>query len=653
MGVSVAMKTLRTIIGMAFLAGCLVLPAWGSQQNQQAQQNAPQQTAAVKGIVSDWSNHHLIFSRPSSPAVLNKVQHDPRYLIQQISRNRQTPATSAEQQIRALDAEAVQLVHSWGRPLRSKRTGLVGAWGEALGTTATTITNPTYPALFVANPASPDCTHDFIVFTMATQGSATQFNIIAFNNLYVNGASNGLCPGTRPTVLFAYNASTSTTNSVLNGSPVVSLDGTQIAFLESQSSGGAGNQAHFHVLKWHAGDHNATFPDSFVTGNTDNTLNDCVTHSAVAPCQYDLYYNNDAGTGDTAALSSPFIDYIHDRAYVSDDDGDVYAIAPVFGATPGTPPAGVTGWPVNTGGTGTRVMTPPVYDSTSQNVLVMNTSTGGTTPRGLFYIRTATGSSGTCQTGTAVPCLGHSTFSGSSYMNISSGSIVEAPIVDSSTGRVYVFSNGDIDGGGDSTVIQSNVTLTTQNEQELSTGTSVNIIRLGTFNNAYITGGPTGSGALLYACGQHVTGANSPSFLYGFPFNVSGDLLAATSQLNLSSSTTVSNACSSLTENPVTVSSVTTDWLFVGVSANCLSGEATGCIMNFNITSGAPGTFSAHSAEVGGTTGITIDTTATSGTSTTANVYFRSLGSDPSCPDYNGVSHTQNCLDSLVQSGLN
>ena len=105
------MTNFRAVLGVILMAGYLALPAWASQQehqrqNRQRQQDPPPPTAVVKGIINDWSNHHLIFSRPSSPAVLNKVQRDPRYLIQQMSRNRQTPVCSAEQQIQALNAKS-------------------------------------------------------------------------------------------------------------------------------------------------------------------------------------------------------------------------------------------------------------------------------------------------------------------------------------------------------------------------------------------------------------------------------------------------------------------------------------------------------------------------------------------------------------------
>jgi hypothetical protein len=81
---------------------------------------------------------------------------------------------------------------------------------------------------------------------------AGKFNVVAYNNLYTNSTSNGLCPGTAPAVLFAYNASQN--HGKLLTSPALSLDGTPIAFIENASS------AQLHILKWDAGDKSAAFP---------------------------------------------------------------------------------------------------------------------------------------------------------------------------------------------------------------------------------------------------------------------------------------------------------------------------------------------------------------------------------------------------------
>src|SRR5947207_2597354 len=61
-------------------------------------------------------------------------------------------------------------------------------------------------------------------------GGSGQANLVAFKNLYVNPSGTGFCSGTAPTVSWAYNVSTG--SSGINTSPILSLDGTKVAFVE-------------------------------------------------------------------------------------------------------------------------------------------------------------------------------------------------------------------------------------------------------------------------------------------------------------------------------------------------------------------------------------------------------------------------------------
>ena len=64
----------------------------------------------------------------------------------------------------------------------------------------------TFPAMFVFDvTATPSCTNDFVVMGIPSNPAAGgQANIIGLNNLYSGPASTGYCPGTGPTVKFAY-----------------------------------------------------------------------------------------------------------------------------------------------------------------------------------------------------------------------------------------------------------------------------------------------------------------------------------------------------------------------------------------------------------------------------------------------------------------
>jgi hypothetical protein len=97
-----------------------------------------------------------------------------------------------------------------------------------------------------------------------------------------------------------------------------------------------------------------------------------------------------------------------------------------------------------------------------------------------------------------------------------------------------------------------------------------------------------------------------------------------------------------------------TDLLFVGVQKSCVSGEANGCALSYNITSGFPSS-STPAADVpaaGGTTGIIIDNASDTGGNITTNLYF-STKTNQTCNDYFGNSQSGGpCAVSLTQAGL-
>lgn len=121
--------------------------------------------------------------------------------------------------------------------------------------------------------------------------------------------------------------------------------------------------------------------------------------------------------GRAPTSSSPFVDYRHETAYVSDNFGNVYAISPVFG---GGPPAVKTGWPVSIGAS--KTLTAPVYDSVSKRVFVAAANGN------LYYIQTT----GTCG-GTPAPCLG-----GSTAVSAIGTTITAPPVVDATTSLCFL-----------------------------------------------------------------------------------------------------------------------------------------------------------------------------------------------------------------------
>lgn len=546
------------------------------------------------GVPYDWTHRHVVFAQPQTFERLREVQSDPRYWHQVYRRE--------------LAVSTQVAVHT--PPLRPN---LKPDWGMSLGTAALTFTNlVSYPAKYSFNASNPtpSCTNDYVVFTLPTSTS-TKINVMGFNNLYVNSAGTGLCSGTVPTAIFAYNASQS--SGPMNSSPVLSLDGTKIAFVEDASS------AQFHVLHWTSGNVSATFGSPF----NSSAMANCATNGDVAPCEYSVTY---AST--TATLSAPYVDYANDIAYVTDDTGHVSAITPVFGS--GTP-AIKSGYPVAV--SGSTNMTPPVYDSQSKNVFVADKKGN------LYYIRTVSGSSGTCSSGSP-PCLGLTTLS-----IVSNKQICEAPLVDSTSGTVFVFANNS--GSSTSTVTQASTVLTNSKVANIGQATSQNIYA-GTFNNAYISSGP--NSGLLYACGAAAS-SNIPS-LYAISFTGT-TMNTGTPAHGPLALATATAACLPLTEvyNQGTSNS---DLLFAGVSTKCSASITGGCVQSFNITSGFPSANMNIVAETGGTTGIIVDNVANGSSSTAnqANIYFISQGTQSCTKNTGGTNASGNCAIKLTQTGL-
>ena len=166
-------------------------------------------------------------------------------------------------------------------------------------------------------------------------GGVGQASIVAYNNLYSS------CGGSVPSTLWSY-----FTNGTVQTSPTVSLDGKQLAFVQS-SSGGV---ASLVLLKWASASVTAGSPVTLTT-TTASTYSTCT-----APCMLTLPFNG--SPNDTN--SSPYYDYSGDAIYVGDDNGVVHKFTPIFNG--GTPAEITTSpWPIaltNSAGTQT---TSPVY----------------------------------------------------------------------------------------------------------------------------------------------------------------------------------------------------------------------------------------------------------------------------------------------------
>jgi len=556
------------------------------------------------GVPMDWSHRHQIFPQPRDFSRLREIQADPRYWHQVYTRSMRVTETSG----RRLQPEGARYLPP--RTLGGS-SGLPKVdWGESMGGAALSFTGlQSYPAKYsfnVANPV-PNCTSDYAVFTLPT-ATTTRFNLIAFKNLYVDNAGTGSCSGTLPLPLFAYNISQ--IGGTLNSSPSLSLDGTQIAVVES------GTSSQFHVVKWRAGDVSGVFGSPYNAIKMTN----CATNGAAAPCEWSLNYSSTKST-----LGAPYIDYQNDTAYVTDDNGNVTAIKPVFG---GGAPAVL--WTVAI--SGGKTLTPPVYDSVSKNVFVADGSGN------LYYVRTAASAAGSCASGTT-PCQGSAT------LNAGGGKAVsDAPLVDSTNGTVFVFSPGS-PGGANSSVVQTNTTLTTTTVATVG-NVGTNPVYSGAFSNT-----APGTG-VLYACGIGTTG-NIPQ-LYGITFSGSAMTSGPATYGPLSLSTSSAGGCGSLAE--VYNQSLGKDELYSSITNRCSASITTGCVRQFDITAGFPAAAANIVSEAGGTLGIIVDnvTNALRGNASETNIYFMTRSSQ-TCSEHTGgtaTSSASSCAVKLTQAAL-
>jgi len=331
-------KPIRPYSAVAVL--CVILFALAP--NMCAQESTPPRHT---GVPQDWSQHHIVFSRDGLARHPDLIDREPRIRFQQMQRW-QGPNSG--------------VLHGAGAmPASVNKSGLHRDWNINL---AGRLNPDTFPAKFSFDPsAPPDCVNDYVVFAMARVETAdttgTTANLVAFNNLYsdpVNGG--GFCDpplpalGLGPQVLFAYNITTVTGGRIVT-SPVLSEDGTKIAFVESVPANagmGIAAQAIFHVLTWAAnlaGSRGALGPGGAV-------LPVSMTSVPFSPSANDT-------------TSSPWVDYGADTAYVGADNGVVYQIVGVFrsGSTISPSP-----WPVSL--TPNVHLTSPVLDGRLRLLMV-------------------------------------------------------------------------------------------------------------------------------------------------------------------------------------------------------------------------------------------------------------------------------------------
>jgi hypothetical protein len=611
--------------------------------------------ATVFGFPEDWSHRHVVYSNIGTEdgamarrdySHWKKIVNEPRYVLQQMKNNRKVEGPSAIDD----DYRVSYMRHSsefhpdsphWGR---KSKPNLKRDWSQPLGGAG--LAAGQYPAKYNYSTTTANCS-DYVVFPTGATGATTQATIVAFNSVYSG------CPlySGGPVVYWAYNTGTGFKATT---SPVISLDGSQVAFVQSN-----GTTASLVLLKVASSGGTVSAP----TTATSQTLANY--RSCSAPC----FAAISLSAADTS--SAPF--YVFDGSdtlYVGDDTGKVHKITGAFSGTPALDP---TGWPVTASTQTKPALTSPVYDSGGSGRIFVTDAAG--------YLHSFTAS-------------GPGTVSNSGRLENNTSNVFEPPIVDPSTEQVYTFSGYSGDAGNNhpsyinifpaATALTGGYGTGVPLGNGGSTNPATSNMRIGAFDNLYYEG--TGSTGNLYACEngkifqipmatisttKTVNVFNTPVSTVGTAATCSpvteflGTKVATTltssitnngATLSVASGTGIANndyveveaeimkvtaggGTTSLTvtrgqqgttavahSNSLMVQDVQ-DWLFVSVAGNGNAGGCTGaCIYNYNVIGvGTTGTPVTGLAAAGGTSGIVIDSSSTSITGD-EEVYYTLLG---------------------------
>jgi len=676
-------------LGLSLLA---VLTLSSALVGQASQGQTSQDSKAVVHLPTDWSHHHLIFSNPGTEeeAIAKgthdrwlKIVNDPRYILQQMKRSSGVKALRGPE------------TASWGQEAKTesikkgKGTKIRKDWSEPLA--AGQVQPNMYPAKYSFSITTASCSTDFVVYPTGVAGAGAAASIIAYNDLY-----SGCAPATVPSVYWAYN-----TGGTISTSPIISLDGTQLAFIQSN-----GTTASLVLLKWAP---NPTPPTGvkgtfinnstivFITAGTVTTAdvgmqisgtgipaNDTIVgvsgstvtlatattantsgaetltisaeavttpgvaptvsnanyQSCTAPCMTTLSYAN----SQDYTFSAPFYDFASDDAiYVGDDDGYLHQFTGVFS---GTPAESGSPWPVQVNTTAGTQVSSPVYDPTSGYVFVGDST-------GVLHAVAANGST-------------HGTSS------VLGDTIIDGPLVDPTAGMVYAFVTTNT-ADSDNAVFQFSTSFTTGTGNGAATGTETGkggpgyYLYSGTFDNVYYesSSGASPSGNLYVIGGTGVAGG---AILYQIAITGNAMAATATSPVTLLSGKFQLSWPSPLTEfcnagagacalnAGGTATATGTDYLFFSIyhsaKGGCTNLGGNGCILSYDISDPThvviSGTGLNVTAEANpgcwATSGIEVDNSVPSGTLAGASqIYFVNLNGNGAGGPTNGTYTSTKC----------
>lgn len=487
------------------------------------------------GVPEDWTHHRIRFSSAKLREHPEIAAGEPRAATQ-LYREAFMQARAAMGLVPAAQSSAATPHRDWSVSLGSGR-----------------LQPGAYPAKWQADPtAAPSCTADFVIYGLNVAGvTGGQPSIVGLNRLYSDSVvGTPLCPLLQPNFLFSYNTTTFASGRILT-SPVLSLDGKSVAFIETSTVAGARTSS-VHVLK-------------IPTSGGQVTATPAADPPAGALASLSI-----AAASNTR--SSPWVDYKSDTLYVGLDNGRLYKITGIF---KGTPALAGAPWPILIANN--QILSSPVLDSNTGKLFI-----GAANGRVFALNVNAPAAPTTIQVGRNAG---------------TNPGIFDSPMFDATGGTIFaITSNDSVLTGASVTQIDATtfgiVTRVLIGEGS-STGTAVNLYD-GDFDDAYFTNPSTGH---MFVCGTGA--ADTTPYRYLLNFDGSGVLQPGSS---VQLSTDAASRCGPATEFLNSNIAGGTDFFFWGVTRSCPGFGVSGCVMALaNETT-------LSSAKInGGTSGIIID----------------------------------------------
>jgi hypothetical protein len=481
-------------------------------------------------------------------------------------------------------------------------TNLAAAIARNGGTAGVTATNPSNNFVTISSLATGPTPNITIATTLANitgiaitagTGAAGQPTIVGFNQLYSSCGTIPLLPAPQtqavPATFWSYNTGNGT---LIQTSPVLSIDGTQIAFV--QGTGTAGTTATLVLLKW-----SSTVPVGTVGVPTAPTSVTPANYRAcTAPCMSTLVLSGTPANTN----SSPYYDYANDILYVGADNGTLHKFTGVFNGTPAEAGAGTPTWPITV--SSGNILTSPVYDSGTGLVFV-GSKAGAATGGRLHSVNATSGA----------------VLSSGQLALFNTVGVRDAPIVDSTAKKVYTFVGSDLT--NKSAVYQfstaSSISGLTSPVAKVGLAVATSVLYSGGFDNTYWASTPASPTGNLYVCGSINATSLRPT-LWKVPIanNAMGTPVVGPTLVGANA------VCSPITE----VMNGANDYIYASVTAGGNQAGCTGaCIYAYNLTGLTWGTAAvpaAGLAATGGTSGIIVDNiSATAGAS---QIYYSTIG---------------------------